>query len=409
MAGEEQVQDTDLNGEASDIPFASADSSKIKIKGVDDTNDPVDEGEGADSGEGEGEGDDAGEGEGSDSGEGSGEGEGEGEGAEEGDGEESDGGEPTTMEYTEDQFRESVNNMISKVSNNTINGLADLPNLISENAALKKQLETAKEPQFASEAAKKLFEYSNKAAGFEIQAANQYLHVMSLGDVKALSDKDAQFEAFHLSRPDLTREKARNLFEKKYDETYNDLEENIVQQDNHAVATREAKEKLEKLQSEFNQGKSEAQEPEVDSKKVEEIHAGIDQIMEDFGGMVIPFGEGETEKLNLPMEAEEVSAFKDYLKNPNTLIESIIQDCMDEKGQLNYEAYAYEMYMVFKRHELAKEAHGLGKTNGELKYIQDKKNSSKKQEPAAAPSKPKKSFEQAMEDAVLGSVSARRN
>lgn len=305
------------------------------------------------------------------------------------------------IEYTYEEFTESVGTMVSKISNGAIKSLDEIPSILEENTRLKGELEKPKEIPFPNEKAKLVYEYAMKAVGLEPQAAGQYIHIMQL-EADKLSDKDAQFEAFHLTRPDLSRSKAEDIFNRKYEQKFADLETDLLQRDDHEVATREAKEKIKSMQKGYSEAKSEqpgAEESEVDSKQTEAIYKAFDEITSDFEGVSIQYGDLPEETLNVKLSAEEVSEFNSYLKEPLKLIQKIIADCSKD-GVLDPEAYTSEMFAVFKRHEARQESFNLGKTAGQLKTIKEAKNAGKKEEKGEAATKTKKSFEETMVEAM---------
>lgn len=295
-------------------------------------------------------------------------------------------GEPEKQSYTQQEFQESVNKMIATVTKSGAKTLADIPKILTEKENKISELTKAlgnKEIEFPNERAKLLYNYSVKAAGFETQAAKQYLHVAGLGPIKDLSDKGAQFESFCLSRPDLSREKAQVIFDKKYETTYTDLENDVLQQDNHGTATREAKEKLSKMQEDFDKSevKSKSEQPadeSIDPKISEAIHKQVDEAFDGFEGMTVPIGEGSDDKVSLKLNEEEVSKFKEFVKKPYDIIDTIADECLDDNGNLDVEKWMYELLTIFKRHTLATEANKLGRTLGQVGLIKGKKSADKR-------------------------------
>lgn len=384
----------DLSGTTSEIPFQNQDVSKIKF--INDTD--LEEKKGDDSDELLREDDESNANESNKVGDNDDE-----------KGDSGNDGVPEKQSYTFDEFASSVDGMVQKISGGALNKLDDINSLIHENNKLRAELEKPREPKFVNEKAKLIFEYANKAAGFELQSARQLLHVVSLGEIDKLSDKDAQFEAFMLTRPDLTREKGRQLFEADYEERFSDIENNLLQADKHSLATRDAKNKLKDLQDQFSKA-SEAQAKNdngVDPKVTESIHNSINESLPEFGGLSIPLGDGDSEVLNIPLNAEEESEFKVFLIEPIKFIDQVIQSSMDENDNFNPKAWITEMFMLYKafKGDLAKEVYDLGITNGQLKIVSERKNLSTGKDKATEPRTKKKTFEETMLEAVVNSRS----
>jgi hypothetical protein len=393
----------DLGTIVSDIPQFN-DASKIKFAGESDTDEEKEEEE-EEKEEDEKDGDSGKEGA-------------EGDGNEEEEGAEEEGaagakdkagdaGKQTAekREYSLDEFVTSVDSMITKVSGGVAKNLNDVKAILADNKKLKDELAAApKEPKFVNEKAKTLFEYANKAAGLELESARQFLQVVALGDVNKLSDKDAQLEAFLLTRPDLTRERGTKVFEADYDERYTDLENNLLQQDRHGVATRDAKAKLADLQKQFTDAKGDAPKgsESEDPKASQEILDSIEAALPEFGGLSLSLGENDDEVLNLPLNEAEEAEFKEILNQPLNFIRSIIDSCMDDKGNFDSKAWMSEMFTLFKAYkgDLSAEIYKLGKTNGAVGLANDRKNIKNGKDKHDAPRSPKKSFEETMVEAV---------
>lgn len=307
--------------------------------------------------------------------------------------------------YTYDEFVDTINRVIEKQSDGKITNIDQISSLIDEINRLKEEVNTKREPEFVNEKAKLIFDYANKAAGFELEAARQLLHVVSLGDVDKLSDKDAQFEAFMLTRNDLSREMGRKIFEAEYEEKYSDLENNLLQADRHSIATRDAKNKLKELQKQFSEARGDA--PAKDDQVSESIHNSIKSVLPDFGGLSIPLGDGDNEVLNLPLDEAEEAEFNEFLIEPVKFIDSIIEASMDEKNNFNPRLWVSEMFTLYKafKGDLAKEIYNLGKTNGQLQIVNDRKNIASTKEKGAEATPKKKTFEETVLEAVLGKSS----
>jgi len=323
---------------------------------------------------------------------------------------EPDGGEEQSLKpgtepefvYGEDEFKEDVNSFLTETTQGRIKSPEQITNLLHENETLKTQLKN-KPLEFPSEQAKKVYEFAIKTEfkGNELGAARQYLHLQSL-DLTKLSPKEKQFEAFVLSRPDLPREKANQIFEARYAGKYSDMENDLVLQDEHTVDTRTAEQKILDYQKDFEKAKESTQPQAQPEVNVQELEQNVNAALSDFDGIEMQFGESPDEVVQLPMTAEEVSAFKDVLVNPIKLLDQVVENCM-VNGKIDMDAYQRTMYKILNVDRAVDEAYRAGVNNGQLKLIQERKNTAIPKGNNGAPVAPKKTFAQTMGDAVKAS------
>lgn len=306
-------------------------------------------------------------------------------------------------EYTEQDFLADVNVHLDEITQGKIKTPAQIATLLQENDALKVQLAN-KQLEFPSEAAKKAYEYAVKAEGRELSAMAQYFHVQQI-DLATKSAKDKQFEAFALNRPDLTREKAAVIFNAGYDKQFADLETDVVVQDAHDQATREAEKKILAMQKEFNDAKTvqatTSENNQAAQQQAIELEQRMEAVVSEFGGISYKFGDTPTDVVNFLMKPEEVSAFKEMLVNPAKLLDRVIDKCM-VNGKLDDQAYANMLYAMTNVDRLLAEARTNGVNAGKLLIVQDRKNTvvPKTGNGAAPAGKPKKNFAQTMAEAV---------
>jgi hypothetical protein len=319
----------------------------------------------------------------------------------------SGGGEPTTKTteeefiYGEDEFKQDVDRYLSESTQGRVKSPNEISSLLQENESLKAQLKN-RALEFPSEQAKKVYEFAIKPEfnGNELGAARQYLHLVSL-DLTKLSPKEKQFEAYVLSRPDLSRENAAKIFDERYNRRFGEMENDMVLQDDHGVETRTAEQKILDYQKDFEkaaQSAKPAQQPEVD---VQAIERDVNTALSDFDGIEMQFGDGTDETVQLPMNAEEVSAFRDILVNPIKLLDQVVQDCT-VNGKFDMETYQRTMYKLQNVDRAIDEAYRAGLNNGQLKLIQERKNTTIPKGNGGDQVAPKKSFAQTMADAVKG-------
>lgn len=316
------------------------------------------------------------------------------------------GAEQAQAEYSLEDFQTDVTDFLKESTGGKIDSPARILEVLNENEALKVQLQN-KELIFPSERAKKVYDFAIKIDGSELNAASQYLRVQQL-DLKTMSAKDKQLEAFVLSRPDKTREGAVAIFEKKYEQDFGTMtDEDILLKDTHDVKTREAEKEILKHQTEWEKSQSAqpaGQQPTVDVKA---ITASVEQAVSDFGGLEMRFGEGDEDVARLPLNESEAQSFKEVLVDPTRLLNRITEQCV-VNGKFDWNMYANTMYKLMYADQAIAEARDNGIQVGQLKLVRERKNTvipkteNKQQAPPA-----KKTFAQTMADAVKSSQPVR--
>lgn len=316
--------------------------------------------------------------------------------------EENNGGEEDTQELTP----EEIEPLIEQYFEGKIKGFDGIKNLLSENERLSKELEN-KELTFPSERAKALYEFAVKADGYELDTARNYLHILSL-DLTKLDAKEKQYEAFKLERPDLSPEKARKIFDAKYDKLYGQgFEEDAVLQDEHELATRKAEATLKKAQEDFNNAKGKSEEPAEDvelNNAIARFQTDVEKEFGDFGGIQMSY-EGSDSPLSFDLSPQEEQEFLKIAKNPSLLAQELVESCIDPKTKaVNYQQFLTELYIRRNAHKLIQESQKHGFKLGELSVInKDLKNSQKDGKNKGggnAPPGANKSFEEAFAEAV---------
>lgn len=308
----------------------------------------------------------------------------------------------TPEEYTEEQFHQDVNTFIGESTGGAVKGVQDITRLIEENRTLKAQLQH-KEPDFPSPAAKQVYELAVLASGAEVSTARQLFHVMSL-DLSKMTPKEKQFEAFHLDRPNLTREEALKRFEAAYETSYSDLENNLVQLDAHEMATSNAetklKEKMSKLQETVKQsGQSQAEQGPT-PEQLRETETQLQAALAEFGGVSLKFDDSQYGKLDIPMDQGKAQQFMDILREPYKLIDQIADSCRDQAGKLDLNAFVREMYLLFDRDRISQEERDHLMKLGKITQIQEQKNTPKKDLKEEITTPVKKSFQETMAGAI---------
>lgn len=299
-------------------------------------------------------------------------------------------------EYTEEQFHEDVNTFISEQTGGAVKSFTQVASVLEENKKLKAELQAGY--KFPNDAAKQVYELATKVQGSELSTARKLLHVLSL-DPSTMTPKEKQLEAFILDRPNLSREDARKRFDAMYERKYSDLENDLIQIDEHDVATRDAETKLSAhlgvLEKAVKQGGETTQEgPSLEA--VQQWHSRLESALGQFGGVTLKFDDGQYGKLNVSMDRSKASEFMEVLKNPHTLIDQIAATCQDEND------FIREMYMLFDRSRISKEERDHLMKLGKVTQMQENKNTQKKDLKEESTTQTKPTYK----DAFVGAMKA---
>jgi hypothetical protein len=162
---------------------------------------------------------------------------------------------------------------------------------------LEQQLEQLQEykngPKFASDRQKYLYDYANRFEGMELSAARQLLNIIDL-DLKSLPDQQARFEAFKLDplNKDLSQEDLFVLFTDEERLKFGNAQDPAdpqtpAQKAREKQATALAKEKLSKMQSEWNATRTEAKTPLELEQERQAYQQEVYQRLSNFGGIQV--------------------------------------------------------------------------------------------------------------------------
>lgn len=314
--------------------------------------------------------------------------------------------EPT--EYTQEDFHTDVNSYLSTQTGGAVKNPEDITRILNENKDLKTKLQH-KEPDFPSEAAKKVYDLAILASGKEVEKAQQLFYVMSLGDLSKLSPKEKQFEAFVLDRPELTREEARKRFEARYERQYTDLDGDLVQIDDHEKATQDAANKIKEVQKSLSESVKQGgkqveqgqQQDELTAEKQAQIETQLQSSLETFGGVRLKFDDSKYGALEIPMDKGKAKEFMDFLKNPAQAIQDrIAEKSKDQAGNFNYDAYVAEAFSWFNRDAIDQKTQDHLIKLGKIAEITERKNTPKKDLTEQQTTPVVKNFKQTFAEAV---------
>lgn len=300
----------------------------------------------------------------------------------------------------------------SEQTGGKINSVEEILNLATEVEQLRAQLAEKPKIEFPNDQAKAIYEYACKFPGLEKTAARNYLHVMSL-DVKNMSDKEKQFEAFSLKYPKYSRDEAREFFDAQYEKDYGNgiLEEDKTAKFSHRVKTDEAESTIQKMQEEFEKMSS---KPADTTQKTTQLSAedqrlieqGVSGVLEEFEGIKYRFYDNDPQsEVVVPMDKNEVKKFETLLRNPNQFVNDVLEECYDGKGNFNWDQYALTMFEFKNRNKIREQAFNAGVTYGEAKKIKALKNAAT---PRPADVTPPKKEPKSLGEAMVLAVRAAR-
>lgn len=306
-------------------------------------------------------------------------------------------------EYTEEQFTQDVNTLITNTTGGKVKSLDQITTIISDYNKLKADYDK-KEPVFPSPEAKAVYTLATKAVGAEVKTAKQLFHILSLPDLSTMTPKEKQFEAFCLERPNLSREDAQKRFEAMYEKTYNDLENDLLQTDAHEQATVNAEAKITAKLKEFEEtvkqsGTSEAKTGPTEAE-ITKMNAELDQAVDSFGGVSLKLDDSQYGTLKIPMDAGKAQEFKEFLKNPYSLIDQIADAHRDESGNLKMSDFIREMFLLKFRDHISQEERNHLMKLGKVAQIKEAKNTGKTSKQEQSTTQQKGSFADAFAAAV---------
>jgi hypothetical protein len=269
-------------------------------------------------------------------------------------------------------------------------------NLYKEHQELKKKLAVKPEIEFPNPGAKAAYEYALKHPGHEIAAMNGFYHVMSLGDVKKLSPKEAQFEAFALKYKNYPREEAREYFEAQYDRSFGSglLESDPVAKFEHRQKTDEAMETLAKMQEDFSKVQPSQPagnaDPSISPEQRVAAQEAARKALATFGGMNYQFVDNDANSaVSVTMEDSQVQQLESWMSDPKNFLDSLTEMCTDDKGNFSTDTLGEIMFEIQNRDRIRKQTFDAGRAYGKLEIIKERKNTASPATPTtpAAPAK----------------------
>jgi hypothetical protein len=283
------------------------------------------------------------------------------------------GPEAPEPDFDEAEQMDIFNDHLAGHTDNQIQSVEDINNLIAENERLRNQ---PQQPEFTSESAKQLYEFANNSSN-PLAMGKNYLQAVAL-DLESLSDKQKLFEAYVLDEQnsDLTREKAIEYFNEDYEEKYGEIEDSLSTQRKLTLDVRAAENQIKSIQQEATnaQTKDGNNADQATPEQLEEINGNINESIEQMAALSIPatddnvfnFEVSGQENIDLlsnvaqdPMAwlQEEINAFQ----NPNT-------------GQFDYDGYNAFIGSLLFSGQIAEGMFKHGQNNGTKAVVENLQN-----------------------------------
>lgn len=297
---------------------------------------------------------------------------------------------------------EIVFNRLSEMTNGALKSEEDLLGHFNDYNALLEEKEKGFEPVFKDERAKMAYQLLANSPGTELETAERTIRALRL-DIGKLEPKEALFNAYLLDpkNSDLTPLQAREYFEAEYDEKYPDLENPLIKR-KHEVDAREAKQAINKIQTDFKAPETQAQEVSQD------VIDSIGQTVENFGGIKMAFTDNpqESDYLTIPIKDEgELHQLHENALHPNEWLNKHMNQFLGDNGRFDYQGYIQDFYEMVNHKAIRQQAHDHGLKLGKLQKINEDRNQQTPQEianlgkSAPAPVEKPKSFMEAWESA----------
>lgn len=285
---------------------------------------------------------------------------------------------PATQEPAPAADDAIVYNRLSELTEGTIKSEEDLVGLISQYNELVEQAEAGFEPKFTDERMKWAYQLLTQNPESALETAERTIHALRLKEVDKMEPRDALFNAFLLDPKnyDLTQSQAAEYFAAEFEEKYKDLENNPLMKRKLDVDAREARQAIQKIQSEFKA--TEAQPQQVSQDVIE----SVSKTVENFGGVKIAFTENpkEDDFLTIPVENEEqIKALQENALRPDQWLNNLLNQFQTKNG-FDYEGYIRERFEMENHKMIRQMAFQEGLKKGRLEKINEDRNASTKED-----------------------------
>ena len=281
---------------------------------------------------------------------------------------------PAEDDWNQEEQEEIFNEHLADYTQNQIQSIQDINNLIAENERLKNQ---PQQPEFTSESAKQLFEFAQNSAN-PLAMGRNYLQAVAL-DVPSLNDKQKLFEAYVLDEQnsDLTREQAVEYFNEEYEQKYGDAEESLMQKRQLTLDVRAAETKIKSIQEQALSAQTKDSETAPSEgptpEQLDEIHGSIDQSLEQMAAISIPAGDDNAFNFEVSSE-DDLEAFASASKDPMSWLQGQINSFQQSNGTFDYDGYNAFIGSLLFSSQIAEGIFKHGQNNGTKQVVENLQN-----------------------------------
>jgi hypothetical protein len=267
---------------------------------------------------------------------------------------------------------------LSNATEGYIRNEADLQYIIQDYKKLK---ETPPEPKFASETAKKVFEYANKFTGKEMEGAQEAFRILGL-NIDRLSDKEKIYESMLLdeSNKALNPQEFRDWYEEYYEQKFGDAKDDkMMGYDLKREAAKADKSLRETQQSLIPNESKTAEENEQLQRERDKIVAGVERVTGSFKGLAIPVDENPDNDYRFEVsDSDQIKQVRDFMLNPGQWIQDKFNSYYNEHtGQIDYDGLnTWAAQMIFQD-QIRESMYRHGQNIKQIKTVKEHKNPSK--------------------------------
>ncbi|HDZ27734.1 MAG TPA: hypothetical protein ENH65_14640 [Candidatus Aminicenantes bacterium] len=281
---------------------------------------------------------------------------------------------------------------LSELTEGSIKTEADFVSFAKNYNRLVEDSDKESKPKFETERSQWAYELLANSPGQEFETAQSTMRVLGL-PLDKMSAKELQFEAFKLEpkHRHLNGDELDTLFDSGY-EQFEGMEGDAVLSAKHKVATSEARDLLQKTQSEFQERiKTDLSKQSAKSEPVEidpAIVSGIDGAIKEFGkeGLTFSFKglndnideaikplADDYTNMNLKMDEKTISELKNSALDPKAFWESIVNKHVDGE-KFDFNGLITELYQMKNMDQVRTEAMKAGFELGQISIIKNRQN-----------------------------------
>jgi hypothetical protein len=262
-------------------------------------------------------------------------------------------GEPEQGTEEPELVTQQIESTLQELSGGSINNTEQLTAALEELDTLRKDATTPKEPEFQSDAQKRLWEFVQKHGdGKDPQVAMTYLSLMQI-DTEKLDDREVLFQKFKIENPEIVGDRAKAIWEEMNEEySVEALEESELKRYEFEQKVKKARNDISELQKEHLEGqpKEEENAQSEQDRVMEGIRNDIRAQVKSYKGVSAAFQKDPKDgtfklvdvdpskpvgNFDMKLSPEDLKDFQEAAENPDKLWSRIFND----KGELDHATY----------------------------------------------------------------------